>query len=258
MIYARAVARLALLAVMAAGVILLHLAFRLAGRRWAFPKSVYAFLCRVFGIRVRVEGRPERAGTRPKFYIANHLSYIDVLAIGSVIDGRFVAKSDVANWPLFGFLASIQNTVFIRRTRAALEGAKNVLAGVLKGGDSIVVFAEGTSSNGTSVLPFKPGLLDALRVPGVAADVQPLAVVLDRVGGRPVAADPALRDVYAWWRPETTLLPHLWGFACTPCVDVTLHFLPVLVSGAGTDRKALARAAQTAVAAKVEVAGRLD
>lgn len=246
------IVRLLLLVVMSAVVIVVHFAYRVVGKSWSFPKGIYGLLTLLFGFPPNVVGRDAGGQGRPVFYAANHVSYLDVIAIGSVIDGWFVAKSEVADWPLFGMLAKIQRTVFIRRVRTAIDAGKDAVAEILRSGRSAVIFAEGTSTDGANVKPFKPGLFDALYESGVDALVQPVAVVLDTVEGKKVGSDAVLRDRYAWWRPEHTLVPHLWAFACTVRTGVTLHFLPPLDPRDYPDRKALAMAAQKAVQAAVE------
>ncbi len=247
-----AVARLLTLLLLSAGFLLLHAVCGIFGKRRSFSRGMCRLLCAVFGIRVRIVGQPQIGGTAPVFFAANHVSYIDIVALGAQLDAVFIAKSEVAGWALIGWLAKAENTVFITRTRAAIEGTKAVLAGLLKQGRSVIVFAEGTSTDGTTVKPFKPGLFDALYEEGTAAQVQPVAIVLEKIEGKVVGADTSLRNRYAWWRPEDTLMPHLWGFASTTSLAVAIHFLPPLAPQTFADRKELAQAAHRAVLAVVE------
>ncbi|MBU6234621.1 MAG: 1-acyl-sn-glycerol-3-phosphate acyltransferase [Alphaproteobacteria bacterium] len=217
---------------------------------------VYAFICWFMAIRVHVKGTPQNSANAVLF-VPNHISYLDIVALGSILDARFVAKSEVAGWPLFGLLSKIQNTVFIRRTRSALEGAMHELAKILKSGISLIVFAEGTSTNGLAVKPFKPGLFDAVFEAGGGIMVQPVALTIQSIDGKAPMGDGPTRNMYAWWRPEDTLVPHLWAFACSKGTDVAVNFLPVLSPQEYADRKALAAAAHRAVSQVVEAAAPL-
>lgn len=215
------------------------------------------FACKLFGIHVHVYGVP--AGNRdenginlPVLYVANHLSYLDIMAMGSVLDTVFVAKSDVRDWPVIGYLAQLQKTVFIRRVRTGMEQAIKDVRDRLNAGYDVVVYAEGTSSQGVSVLPFKPGLFElAYAHTAQPLVVQPVAVVLEKIDNKIPNTDD-LRNQYAWWRPEDTLMPHLWNIATIWRTDVGLHFLPVLEPMSYDSRKDLAQAAHDAVAQVVQ------
>lgn len=248
----RGISKILALVFLALLVILAHAVGRVFGRHWSFPMRVYALISRIFGFLPTVYGAPATGQDKPVFFASNHVSYLDITAIGSQADGLFVAKSEVAGWPLFGTLAKIQNTVFIKRTKTSIDGARDTVAGLLHQNKSVIVFAEGTSTDGTSVKPFKPGLFDALYEEGVEALVQPVAIVLETIEGQKVGQDAVLRDIYAWWRPEHTLVPHLWAFACTKGAGVSLHFLPPLNPKNFADRKQLALAAHNTVKAVVE------
>ncbi|NBX66144.1 MAG: 1-acyl-sn-glycerol-3-phosphate acyltransferase [Proteobacteria bacterium] len=244
--------RILSLALMAAMVLIIHGLGRLIGRHWSFPTSVCFLVARLFGFTPRVVGTQIRDKDRPVFFASNHVSYLDIVILGSQLDALFVAKSEVANWPLFGVMAKIQNTVFIRRAKTAIDSARDTLASLLRQKKSVIVFAEGTSTDGASVKPFKPGLFDALYEPGVDAVVQPVAIVLESIEGQRIGGNALLRDRYAWWRPEHTLVPHLWAFACTKRAGVSLHFLHALNPKDFEDRKELAAAAHKAIQAVVE------
>jgi 1-acyl-sn-glycerol-3-phosphate acyltransferase len=204
----------------------------------------HRYACFVFGIKVRFTG-VRAQGALPTVFISNHLSYLDIIVMAGRLKARFVAKSEVGHWPVFGFLARLQRTIFIHRTRTALDDSRHMILQALREGDDIILFAEGTSTDGRTVLPFKASLLEVLYV-GIAAQVQPVAITLEKVDGqKPASQD--LRDIYAWWRPETTLAPHLWNFAKTKGAELSVHYLPVLAPASFADRKALTAAAHDAV-----------
>jgi len=238
---------LALLPVQAAAVALgpWALGSRLAER---LPRFYHRLCTRILGFRVTVHGThlPER----PVLFVCNHVSYLDITILGSVITGCFVAKSEVADWPGFGLLAKLQRTVFVERRRSAVARHGDAIADRLKGGDNLILFAEGTSSDGIRVLPFKSGLLAAAEclVGGGALNVQPVSIAYTRLNGMPLGR--GLRPFLAWYG-DMELLPHLWEVVALGRVTVVVEFHePTSLAEAGS-RKALAATCRGRVAAGV-------
>ncbi len=230
-----------------------HLVVRAVTGNLGMTRAWHRFACFCFGIRARYNGtprqpNPDKSTARPVIFLCNHISYLDIIVLGAGLDAIFVAKSEVASWPAFGFLSKTQNTIFIPRKRAALEASKKAIADVLHQGRNIILFGEGTSTDGRTVLPFKPGLLDILFDGGAAADIQPVAITIESINGKPPLDQPT-RDTYAWWRPEDTLAPHLWNFAKSGGAVIAVDFLPPLTPSDFPDRKALATRAHDGVAA---------
>lgn len=233
---------LALLPVQAAAV---ALGSRLAER---LPRFYHRLCTRILGFRVTVHGA--RLPERPVLFVCNHVSYLDITILGSVVTGCFVAKSEVAGWPGFGLLAKLQRTVFVERRRSAVARHGDVIADRLKGGDNLILFAEGTSSDGTRVLPFKSGLLAAAecQVDGGALQVQPVSIAYTRLNGMPLGR--GLRPFLAWYG-DMDLLPHLWEVVALGRVTVVVEFHePTSLAEAGS-RKALAATCRERVAAGV-------
>lgn len=199
-------------------------------------------------VRVRVTGRP--VADRPLLVTPNHCSWLDIPVIGSLAPLSFVAKSEVASWPLFGLLARLQRTVFVDRTRRHATGsAASELAGRLGDGDAMVLFPEGTSGRGDEVLPFRSALLGAARsaiVDGGHARVmvQPLVLAYTRLAGRPIDGDDRLR---VSWVGDDPLVPHLWGVATAGGVEVEVIWGEPVPFDETTDRKALAAALEARV-----------
>lgn len=213
------------------------------------PRAFHRFSCRLFNIKVTVKGQP--VAYERIIFVGNHLSYLDIEAIGSVFKGSFIAKEDVAKWPLFGTLARLQQTVFITRDPRRAEESKAVFQEALTHRTlPLVLFAEGTSSNGAQVLPFKSTLFELLLTSDIT--IQPFTLSLTGIDGKPVH-DPAQRDRYAYYG-DIVLAPHLWEFAKSKGADLTLTFHTPLDRAAHPDRKSLAAAAQTACAAGLEFA----
>ena len=206
----------------------------------------------IFGIRVRFVGQPFDAANMRTAFLSNHVSYLDIIILASRLNASFVAKSEVASWPLFGFLARLQNTVFVDRRRTASAASKEAIGDALNNKKrNVIIFPEGTSTDGRSVAPFKSALLDVFLDAGAGVRIQPVAIVLDAVDGRR-PDEQSTRDLYAWWRPETTLVPHLFAFGRVWCTDLTVHFLEALETSRFSDRKVMASVAHDMVCAVVE------
>ncbi|MEX0693034.1 MAG: lysophospholipid acyltransferase family protein [Rhodospirillales bacterium] len=206
------------------------------------------------GLDVRVNGTPHTEG--PTLYAANHVSYLDILVLGSLVDARFVAKSDVAGWPLFGLLARLAGTIFVTRERKRAICDCTSLGTALQRGEKLVLFPEGTSSNGQGVLPFRSTLFAAVEPKQVTADVimQPVSITYVRYAdGRRLKG--ALSDLYAWYG-DMTLADHLLSvFGLKGCI-VAVNFMPPIRPAAFPNRKSLASAAEAAVRCSLEKAHR--
>jgi 1-acyl-sn-glycerol-3-phosphate acyltransferase len=213
----------------------LLLTLRLPARR-TFPHRYHRMVARLFGIRVRVIGRPPKDAT---LILANHSSWLDIVIFSAVAPLSFVAKSEVASWPFFGTLARLQRTVFVTRARRSETGqARDAIAERLRQGDVLVLFPEGTSNDGNSVLPFKSALLGAAETvldDGRTVPVQPVSTAYVAREGIPMGREN--RPLYAWYG-DMELVPHLWEALKAGPLDVIVQFhepLPAL------DRKELAR-----------------
>lgn len=192
----------------------------------------------MMGGRVRVVGEP--APTRPCLICANHVSWSDIVVLSAVLPVSFVAKSDVATWPGIGFLAKLQRTVFVDRVRRQATGDTTVeMAARLSGGDVLVLFPEGTSSEGHRVLPFRSALLGAVRA-GIAGDVavQPAAIVYTGRHGVPLQRNQ--RAAFGW-TGDTELVPHLLDITGGGPFEVEVRFGRARTGPELADRKALTR-----------------
>lgn len=218
------------------------------------PKFYHRLCCRLMGIEVVTVGAMSRQ--RPTLFVSNHTSYIDITVLGSVIPGCFVAKSEVATWPLYGLLAKLQRTVFVDRKRHTSHIQRDQLQERLAGGDNLILFPEGTSNDGNRVLPFRSALLSVAEnaAEGTAArggtlTVQPVSVAYIALNGIPMGH--GLRPLVAWYG-DMTLGPHLWQFSRLGKITVVVEFhTPVELASFG-DRKELTRHCSNAVATGVE------
>jgi 1-acyl-sn-glycerol-3-phosphate acyltransferase len=221
------------------------------GLRWqqTIPHLYHRVLCILAGVRIREIGR--RTSDRPVLILANHASWLDICVITAAMPVIFVAKSEVAGWPVFGTLARLQRTVFVQRERRQQTGeATTQIADRLLGGDAVVLFAEGTSSNGVRVLPFKSALVGSVhQALGTSQHhesiaVQPLSLAYTRFDGLPVGR--ALRERVAWYG-DAHLIPHFIRVLASGAIDVTLSWGDAIPLDAATDRKQVTRDAETAV-----------
>jgi 1-acyl-sn-glycerol-3-phosphate acyltransferase len=217
----------------------------------AFARIYWSVFARLIGIEVRVIGQQAaRSDGRKVVFVSNHSSWVDVPVLGGVLDGRFVAKEDVARWPLIGVVARLGRTVFVSRSRASTGKERDAMRATLGSGDRLILFPEGTSSDGSRVLPFRTSFfaLAESRAGEDPADIpliQPVSVVYDRLGGLP--AGRASRPIFAWYG-DMDIVSHFWrltqhlGLRAT----VLLH-APVDPVGFA-DRKALSGAVWQIVA----------
>lgn len=188
------------------------------------------------GIALRPTGT---ASAAPALLLANHVSWLDILALNAVQPVRFVSKSDVRRWPLIGFLVASGGTLFLERDRKrdALRVVHQIAA-ALRAGATIAVFPEGTTGDGRQLLPFHANLLQAAIAAG--APVQPVALRYDDRRGR---FSPAVA-----WLGETTLLQSVWQVASADALQVHVARLPVL-PGTGMNRRALAESSRERIRA---------
>jgi 1-acyl-sn-glycerol-3-phosphate acyltransferase len=221
---------------------------RLPARR-LIPVVYHRAICRLLGVRIHVVGEAPRCG--PVLLIANHLSWLDICVLAALAPMVFVAKREVATWPLFGLLARLQRSVFVDRMRPHKTADTNAeIASRLAEGDPVVLFAEGTSSDGTRVLPFRSSLIGAARKAlesghseGVVA-IQPLAIVYTAIDGLPIGRQ---HRPYVAWYGAMDLLPHLAGIIRHGAIDVTVSFGNPQAFDHTADRKAIALKMETAV-----------
>lgn len=234
-------ARLALILVLLPILLAGHFAW--PAKRPPAPVSRLAlrWAAKLLRLRFTVEGAAPAPG--PVLFVANHISWADILILGGVLRGSFVAKSEVRSWPLIGWLSVRHGTVFVERRRGTIARQRDDLAARLAGGGSVILFAEGVSADGSIVLPFKPALFAAAMETG--APVQPVTLAYDRVGGEPVTDANRLRIA---WVGEARLMPHLWWVLTRGGADARVVLHPVVHPPDFGSRAELARHSRDVVA----------
>ena len=245
MSHVRAAVRLLLLAVVsvtAVGSCLLARGLdairRGAGEGWARGtlRAWGRAACAILGLHVRCEGAPPRDA--PFFLASNHLGYLDVITIAAHVPCRFVAKADVASWPVLGALARAGRTIFVDRTsRADLPRVVRLMDEARRAGASVTFFPEGTSSGGDVLLPFRTSLFEAPASAGYPVFCVSLSYATP-------AGAPAARTAVCWWG-DMTFMDHFWGLLRLPRIDGRLAFASTPAEGA--DRKALAASARARI-----------
>jgi 1-acyl-sn-glycerol-3-phosphate acyltransferase len=225
--------------------------FVMLGTRMAerFPIFYHKLCCRLMGIDIATVGTMSRH--RPTLFVSNHTSYIDITVLGALIPGSFVAKAEVANWPLYGWLAKLQRTVFVDRKRNTSHRQRDQLQQRLAAGDNLILFPEGTSNDGNRVLPFRSALLSVAEASSAEAPlvIQPVSVAYVALNGIPMGH--GLRPLVAWYG-DMTLGPHLWQFSRLGKVTAVVEFHPAVDLKDAGSRKDLTRYCLTAVANGVE------
>ena len=233
----RAVRRAVALAFSLAACVLAWWLMRLRGRITLVRRAQWLHgscrrVLRAFGIQVQVHGHSPAHG----LVVANHLSYLDIMIFGSVMPCFFVAKAEIAGWPYFGKAARTGATIFIdRSSRASTREVARQISERLSLPIPVLLFPEGTSTDGSTVLRFHSSLFE----PAVAA---PAAITAAAV--RYILHDGAERDLC--WFDDTLFLPHLWKTLGTSGFSAELtfgepHFYP--------DRRTASAAAHDDVAA---------
>lgn len=209
------------------------------------PHYFHRLTAQQLRLKIRLFGRPFQG--RPLLILANHMSWLDIVVLSTVMPLSFVARADMANWPIFGLFAKLQRSIFVERTRkSATKAANDRLAARLLAGDPVVLFAEGTTSDGNRVLPFRSSMVGAIEALFGRADpaIQPVAIAYSAYQGLPMLR--TKRPKFAWYG-DMDLIPHFAGILKGGPFEVTLTFCEPLPLDDKTDRKQLTREAETVI-----------
>lgn len=216
-----------------------HYLWKLSGRPSPWPRRFLGAVGRAAGMRVRVVGTPLK---RDVLFLANHLSWLDILLLAGASGTAFVSKDEVARYPMIGWLAGLNNTVFVARSdRKGVRGQADQLRAALASGQPVALFPEGTTDGGPAILPFRGSLLASLFPPLPGLRVQPVALDYGEAAHDLawVGAEPALANVKRVLSRRGTTL-------------VTLHFLAPVDPVSAGDRKTLAERSRAEI---VEILG---
>ncbi|MGZ5897290.1 MAG: lyso-ornithine lipid O-acyltransferase [Xanthobacteraceae bacterium] len=217
--------------------------------RRRIPVLYHRMICALLGVRVNVVGR--RSQSHPLLIVSNHVSWMDISVLTSIAPVVFVAKQEVASWPLFGRLAKLQRSVFVNRTQRHKTADVNAeIARRLAEGDPVVLFGEGTSSDGNRVLEFRSALIGSARDAVAQAEhvkrvwIQPLSIAYTGLLGLPLGRQH--RPLVAWYG-DFELAPHFAEIIRRGGVDVTVTWGEPIAFDESSDRKATTRLLESTV-----------
>jgi lyso-ornithine lipid O-acyltransferase len=214
-----------------------------------FPHWYHRQVCRLIGIKLEIEGGIER--DRPVLLISNHTSWLDIPVLSAVAPVSFIAKKEVGTWPFVSWLAKLQRSVFIdRQRRSSSADSAHEIADRLKQNDAVVLFAEGTSSDGNRVLPFLSTLFAAAMPSGTnevpelgraVISVQTIAIVYTKIGGVQMSRE---QRPHVGWYGDMEMTSHAWKTLGRGPLDVAIRISPPVALSTFKDRKELARYAE--------------
>jgi len=199
-----------------------------------FGRFYWRSVAWLMGLSLRVVGAPAKGPAT--LFVSNHSSWLDIVVLGGALDACFVAKREVGEWPVINIVAKLGRTVFVSRSRTQTKGEAGVIRERLGQGDNIILFPEGTTSDGGRVLPFRSAFLS---VADHARIVQPVSVVFDRLGGLPACRRD--RPLFAWYG-DMEIGSHLWRLARRSKTRATVVLHAPLDPADYQDRKALTAA----------------
>ena len=214
--------------------------------RRLIPMYYHRLCLWLLGVRVERRGVPSK--DRPLLFIANHSSWLDHLILSSTTPLVFIAKKEIASWPVFGTLAKLQRSVFVDRARRQETGAVNEeISSRLTGGDPVVLYGEGTTGDGNRVLPFRSALLGAMSMTvgeGQTGYLQPVSIAFTRLQGLPMGRQH--RPVAAWFG-DTSITKHIGRVLKIGGIDAVVTFGPAIAVTLEMDRKAVAKSLELSV-----------
>ena len=197
----------------------------------------YKMICFVLGLKIQIKGN--MTSHHPALFVANHSSYIDILVLGAIVKGSFISKAEVAKWPFVGWVSKMHNTVFLDRKALNIHHHKEEITQRLTGLDSLILFPEGTTSDGNRVLPFKSALFSVseLKIDNKEIYVQPVTIAYTCLDGLPMGRH--FRSFYAWYG-DMELSSHLLKMLGLGRVTVDIVFHEPVTFEAYKSRKKLA------------------
>lgn len=216
-----------------------QLLFQKSDLYFVVPKIFNLLTLFIFRIKVSIIGEsPKRQNV---IFVGNHLSYIDIPVLGGHLLANFIAKADVRNWPIFGTLASISRTIYIERDRGAAMKCIDDIEKALDQERSLILFPEGTSTQGIEVLPFKSSIFELFLHEKLKEKliIQPFTITIQKVDGHYILSAND-NDLYAW-HSDMTLPPHLWQLAKSKGAQIQVELHKPLYAKDYNDRKIFAQ-----------------
>ena len=211
-------------------------------RAGAVPRIWHRAVSRSLGVHTRLLGQPVRGSV---LYVVNHLSWLDIPVLGGHLHGSFVAKSEVGDMGVVGFLADMQDTIYVERERRSRSaGQAQEIHQRLAQGGNVILFPEGTSNDGVRILPFKSSLFSVVEG-AEQFRIQPVTLAYTRLNGLPFTRN---RFIELAWIGDIDLAPHALDCMRLGRIDARILCHPPVRRSDFADRKALARHCQTVIA----------
>ncbi len=200
-----------------------YLLFRNSKFFFVVPTFFHRTTKKIFGISIEVRG--EKTAEKNVIYVSNHVSDMDIPVLGSLLPVSFISKAEVRNWPVFGQLAVIAKTVFIARTRDAVTKCIIDIDNALEENGALILFPEGTSTDGSNVIPFKSSLYELFLNEKLKNKlvVQPITITLTHTDGKAIKTTED-RNIYAYYG-DIEMGEHIWRLAKSKGAKLTVDFL---------------------------------
>ena len=212
------------------------------------PRLFHRISAHFLGLNVKMIGEPDTG--KATLVVANHISWIDIIAIGSVANLTFVAREEIKDWPFVGFFSRMQKTIFVNASKkdAALS-ASNEMARRMVDGGAVCLFAEGRSDTGTHVMPFRSGLVASAQKALIEAgakhvSIQPVSIAYTHLQGLPITRPE--RALICWIKSKS-IRENIWDILVSGTKDVTVSFGEPMPLAEGSNRKAITQEAEDEV-----------
>ena len=203
---------------------------------YIIPYFYHKICLRIFGIKIKTFGKVSI--NSPILLISNHASYLDIIILGSLFKTSFIAKKEISKWPLLGILAKLQNTIFIDRRVSSLKKQENQIIKHLNEKKNLVIFPEGTSSDGNRVLPFKSSLFNIFEKNlNSKILVQTITIVYKKINGIPMNR---IERKNITWHSNMDLIPNIFNVLKKLSIEVEIIFNDEFLPSKEYDRKKLA------------------
>lgn len=185
------------------------------------PMFFHKIYCKILGLTLQIEGK--KISNYPILFVSNHVSYLDISVLGSLLQSGFIAKKEIKNWPIFGLLTRIGHSVFIERKREKAYVQKQEILACFKQNRNLTLFPEGTSNDGNRVYPFKSSLFSVIDQTHQDIMIQPISIAYTKLNGLPIGRQ--WRPLYAWYG-DMALFGHLFFFLGLGKSHVKVTFHP--------------------------------
>ena len=203
---------------------------------YIIPYFYHKICLRIFGIKIKTFGKVSI--NSPILLISNHASYLDIIILGSLFKTSFIAKKEISKWPLLGILAKLQNTIFIDRRVSSLKNQENQIIKHLNEKKNLLIFPEGTSSDGNRVLPFKSSLFNIFEKNlNSKILVQTITIVYKKINGIPMNR---IERKNITWHSNMDLIPNIFNVLKKLSIEVEIIFNDEFLPSKEYDRKKLA------------------